>query len=84
MNGHNGSRSCGVWVGVEEPRVEGARGDKERSGRYAWKVKFNSMMHHAPHTIVDIDPGDSSNIENLDALELTHASLHSVWLNDLV
>ena len=39
-------------------------------------------IDHAPHTVVDIEPGESSNIWTFDAFELTHASLHSVWLKE--
>ena len=34
-------------------------------------------LDHTPHTVVDIDPGDPSNIASLRALELTHAAPHN-------
>ena len=40
-------------------------------------------MDHVPHTVVDIEPGESENISSLSAFELTHASPHSFWLNEL-
>ena len=41
------------------------------------RVKLNISIDHAPHTVVDIEPGEPMNISNLFPLELTHASPHS-------
>ena len=35
-------------------------------------------IDHAPHTVVDIEPDERSNISVFVAVELTHASLHSI------
>ena len=36
------------------------------------------QIMHAPHTVFEIEPGESLNMPILDAFELTHAAPHSV------
>ena len=43
------------------------------------RVKLNIIsIDHAPHTVIDIEPGEPRNISILSTLEWTHASPHRV------
>ena len=43
----------------------------------------NYQCTHAPHTVFDIDPGESLKLSSFDAFELTHAAPHSVCWKEL-
>ena len=55
---------CRVWEGVENENNT--------------HKQTNYRCTHAPHTVFDIDPGESSNMSSFIAFELTHAAPHSV------
>ena len=44
------------------------------------KIKI-TLVQHKPHTVVDIEPFEHSNIRDFVAFELTHASPQRVCLN---
>ena len=65
----------------DKTRVDGSM---MTTGRKTARNKIKIVkIEHKPHIVVNIDPGDPSNMLYLYALDLTHASVHSVWLNDL-
>ena len=45
--------------------------------------KTNHQNIHGPHTVFDIEPGDSANMSTFDAFELTQAAPHSVCWKEI-
>ena len=46
------------------------------------KNNKNYVIIHAPHTVFDIEPGESVNMPTFNAFELTHAAPHSVCMKE--
>ena len=51
--------------------------DKIRSEKQVFNKQITKAIY-IPHTVSDMDPGDSVNMSTFDAFELTHAAPHSV------